>query len=196
MIRPLLGLLLAVLIAVGATGLTRAEDEEPAPSPAADEEFVAYGIAPIRLVIPRLGVAADVVPVGLDDDGAMSAPKDPDEVAWYALGPGMGLMGNVVLAAHVDWAGRQRVFGSLGRLGPGDEVIVWDEIGQQYVYQVEWSRWVDAGGAPVEDIFAQETRPELTLITCGGAFDQSTRQYVDRLIVRAKGISADPAPAN
>lgn len=194
--RLALSLAAAVMIAVGAGALARAEDDPPVPLAPTDEEFVPYGIAPIRLVIPRIGVAADVVPVGLDEDGAMSAPQNPDEVAWYALGPGMGLMGNVVLAAHVDWAGRQRVFGSLSRLGPGDEVIVWDEIGQQYVFQVEWSRWVDAGGAPVEDIFAQETRPELTMITCGGAFDQGSRQYVDRLIVRAKGMPSELAPTD
>jgi LPXTG-site transpeptidase (sortase) family protein len=131
-------------------------------------------------------VAAEVVPVGEDADGAMSAPSDPDTVAWWSLGYGTGEQpGNVVLAAHVDWGGRLRVFGQLHRLGPGDAVIVHDELGREYHYEVVWSKSVRAEGAPVEELFAASDLPELTLITCGGAFDPTVRQYLDRLIVRA-----------
>jgi sortase (surface protein transpeptidase) len=142
-------------------------------------------VAPVELKIPALGVDADVVPVGLDDDGAMTAPSDPDTVAWYEPGPGTGMPGNVVLAGHVDWGGRLRVFGLLYRLGPGDRIVVIDEQLREFFYEVAWSRWVAAEGAPVEEIFAGTELSELTLITCGGAFDHASRQYLDRLIVRA-----------
>ena len=49
------------------------------------------------------------------------------------------------------------------------------------------SRWVRADGAPVEEIFAQSSAPTLTLITCGGEYRPETREYLDRLIVRARG---------
>ena len=48
-------------------------------------EEVAVGIPPRSLAIPKLGVEAKVVGVGQDEDGAMAAPSDPDEVAWYNL---------------------------------------------------------------------------------------------------------------
>lgn len=146
-----------------------------------------WGVPPVKLALPSLGVEAAVEPVAQDPDGAMSAPSDPDEVAWYRLGPGMGVPGNVVFAAHVDWGGRPRVFGSLHRLEPGDPVLVVDAEGCGYEYVVESSQWVRAEGAPVEEIFAQPPEPVLTLITCGGEYVPSRREYLDRLIVRARG---------
>src|SRR5438552_15791015 len=74
-------------------------------------------VAPIELKIPALSVDADVVPVGPDEDGAMGVPSDPDTVVWWALGAGTGVPGNVVMAGHVNWAGRLRVFGLLYTLG-------------------------------------------------------------------------------
>jgi LPXTG-site transpeptidase (sortase) family protein len=109
-------------------------------------------------------------------------------VAWWSLGYGTGEQpGNVVLAAHVDWGGRLRVFGQLHRLGPGDAVIVHDELAREYRYEVVWSKSVRAEGAPVEEIFAQGETPTITLITCGGTYVPARREYLDRLIVRAVG---------
>jgi sortase (surface protein transpeptidase) len=166
-----------------------AEVEEPWPAeqPPAATEIVASGVRPVTLAIPALRVEAAVVPVELDEDGAMAAPGDPDTVAWYALGPGMGVGGNAVFAAHVDWGGRPRVFGRLAALRPGDGVLVVDERGNGYQYVVESSEWVRAEGAPVEEIFAQGESPVITLITCGGTYVPVRREYLDRLIVRAVG---------
>jgi len=146
-----------------------------------------WGVPPMKLSMPSLGVEAPIVPVGKDADGAMAAPTDPDTVAWYELGPGMGVAGNVVLAGHVNWAGRLRTFGNLHELEPGDAILVIDEKDHGYQYVVQSSQWVRAEGAPVEEIFANSDQPTLTLITCGGEYVAATREYLDRLIVRAKG---------
>jgi hypothetical protein len=169
------------------------QDAPPAPDDASPEgptpadEWVPYGAPPRSLAIPKLGVDARVVGVGQDPDGAMGSPSDPDEVAWYTLGPGMGVPGNVVFAGHVDWGGRDRVFSGLRALAPGDVVLVVDQDKNGYQYLVESVWAVRADGAPVEEIFGQSVEPVITLITCGGAFNQATREYVDRVIVRAKG---------
>jgi hypothetical protein len=39
----------------------------------------------------------------------------------------------------------------------------------------------------MEEIFAQPSEPVITLITCGGEYVAATREYLDRLIVRARG---------
>lgn len=145
------------------------------------------GVPPVKLMIPSLGVEAAVEAVGQDPDGAMSTPTHPDDVAWYRLGPGMGVPGNVVVAAHVNWDGRLRVFGQLHLLEPGDVVQIIDEQGRGFEYAVESSEWVRAEGAPLDEIFAQPSEPVLTLITCGGEYVAASREYLDRLIVRARG---------
>jgi sortase (surface protein transpeptidase) len=99
----------------------------------------------------------------------------------------MGVPGNVVLAAHVNWDNRLRPFGLLHTLGPGDAVQVIDADGRGFEYIIESSHWVRAEGAPVEEIFAPTPEPVLTLITCGGEYVASRQEYLDRLIVRAKG---------
>lgn len=148
-------------------------------------EVFDVGAVPVWVRIPAIGVDADIVPVGMDDDGAMSAPQDPDTVAWWSLGYGTGVPGNVVLAAHINWGGKLRVFGRLDRLEPGDQVVLVDVELREFIYEVTWSYWVDAEGAAVEEIFANSGGSELTLITCGGRYEPATREYGDRLIVRA-----------
>jgi sortase (surface protein transpeptidase) len=153
------------------------------------------GAQPLTLEIPSIGVHADVVPLGLEADGAMSAPTDPDTVGWFELGPGIGAPGNALLDGHVDWGGRLRVFGRLHQLEPGDTIRLSEPGGSTLRYSVVWTRFYpDAEAAPLDEIFAQdELAEELTLITCGGSFDESIRMYLGRWVVRAvrDEISAD-----
>lgn len=158
---------------------TMAEPEPPAP--------VVLGVPPVKLTIPALGVEAVVEAVGQEEDGAMATPTDPDDVAWYAGSPGMGVPGNAVFAAHINWDNRLRPFGLLHQLEPGAAVQVIDADGRGFEYVVQSSHWVRAEGAPVEEIFAPSPVPTLTLITCGGEFVASRREYLDRLIVKAVG---------
>ena len=161
---------------------------QPADQPASEvAPSGPWGVPPVKLMIPALGVVAAVEPVGEAEDGAMATPTHPDDVAWWRLGPGMGVPGNVVLAAHVNWDGRLRPFGLLHQLTEGDAVQVIDEQGRGFEYVVESSQWVRAEGAPLAEIFAQPDVPVVTLITCGGEYVAATREYLDRLIVRAKG---------
>ncbi len=139
---------------------------------------------PKRLLIPSLQIDAVVEHVGLTRDGAMGAPSNPDQVAWYRFGPRPGQPGNAAIAGHVDWAGRVRAFWKLKNLGPDDLIVVVAEDGSRYEFAVRWLRWYDAATASVEEVFGSSGDPEITLITCGGQFDRSTRQYLSRLVVR------------
>jgi sortase (surface protein transpeptidase) len=165
-------------------------DGEPAQTteaPAGSETFMDR-VAPVVLKIPAIGVDANIHPVGEAADGAMDVPPTPDTVAWWSLGYGTGEPGNVVLAAHVDWGGQLRVFGLLHTLSAGSRVTVVDEQLREFHYEVVSSHWVRAEGAAVEEIFAPNGGSELTLITCGGQFDSASRQYLDRLIVKARQV--------
>ena len=187
--RPLFLLILGLLLLPTAALAQETWDGWPEAEAPVDavpvEEPPPPQVAPVVLKIPALRVQADVVPVVEDLEGAMDVPPHPDLVAWWSLGAGTGVPGNVVLAAHVDWGGRLRVFGLLHLLEPGDQVVVVDEQLREFTYEVTWSMSVAADGAPVEEFFSHSGVPEITLITCGGAFDQASRQYLDRLIVRA-----------
>ena len=158
--------------------------DQPAPPMAGSGSL---GVPPVKLMIPALGVEAAVEAVGDAEDGTMATPTHPDDVAWYEPGVGMGVPGNAVFAAHVNWDGRLRPFGLLHKLEIGDAIQVIDERGRGYEYVVNASDWVRAEGAPLDAIFEQTAEPIVTLITCGGEFVASRREYLDRLIVKAKG---------
>jgi len=71
---------------------------QAAPAPAA-----APHSAPVRLVIPRLGVDAAVERVATDVRGAMDVPRDYRDAAWYAPGVAPGDGGDAVIDGHLDW---------------------------------------------------------------------------------------------
>lgn len=144
---------------------------------------------PKRIKIPVIEVDAEIEFVGLTPEGAMDAPRDPDKIGWYRLGPRPGEPGNAAMAGHVDWAGRIRAFWGLKDLDPGDTIEVVSQEGARYRFAVRWVRSYDAAKAPLEEIFGSSGVPEITLITCGGVFDRRTKQYLSRVVVR--GVMSD-----
>jgi sortase A len=155
-----------------------------APSATAQTRTVA-GTIPVQIDIPKIGTHATVIPLGLDVDGSMAAPTDPDTVGWFSAGSGVGSPGNVLLDGHVDWGGRLRTFGLLHDLQPGDQVQITDVNGNVLSYNVLWAQLYPTDAAPLDDIFGQTGDEEITLITCGGVFDHSIHMYLSRWVVRA-----------
>jgi sortase (surface protein transpeptidase) len=178
---PLVGVLIATLLS--ATFAARVAAQTQTPDAARLQPMA--GAVPVQLDIPRIGTHASIVPLGRDSTGAMDAPTDPDTVGWFAPGMGVGTPGNMLLDGHVDWGGRLRVFGLLGQLGANDTLQVTDVDGNVATFVVTWIQLYAADNAPVSEIFKQTPDEEVTLITCGGAFDRVAHIYVSRWVVRA-----------
>ena len=153
-----------------------------------DNDVVVEEPAPTTLQIEAIGVTAPVIPLGVvADTGQMEVPDNVDEVGWYRFGPTPGQPGSSVLAAHVDLYGEgPGVFYNLDRLLPGDSISVLFEGGETTTFVVTSSERVPKGGLAVESIFSQDGEPVLTLITCGGAFNYSSRTYDDNVVVTAQ----------
>ncbi len=140
-------------------------------------------VAPARLLIPAIGVDAEVEQIHIVD-GVMDVPEDPWRVGWYSqlAFPGQG--GNVVMAGHKDWWNVGPVFfWDLGQLEPEDDVVIRSHRGDEIQYVVETIDQLSSAIPPAE--YTADTGSELlTLITCSGTFDGS--EYDSRLIVRAR----------
>ena len=154
-----------------------------------------------RFRIPSLGVDAPLGTRFVGGNGVMPSPTGPADVVWYDLSEWTGLGGtpgggsNAIFSGHVDYAAYVAyadvqfrgpgVFFHLGLLSPGDviEVVV---NGETLTYAVEWRRQVSAIDADWAEIYrADLERDSITLITCGGDFDFISREYADRVVVRA-----------
>ena len=174
-------------------GPARTAAASPGPGSSAVGEFRSprtYPVAPppTRLRIPAIGVAAAVEPRHRAPDGTAEVPTRPELAAWYADGPRPGQPGPVVMLGHVDWHQGPAVFFRLRDLRAGDIVHV-DRADRTTVdYRVTRTTRVPKNRFPTELVFRPSLDPSLRLVTCGGSFDRSTRNYRDNVIV-----FADPA---
>lgn len=166
-----------------------------APEPSAGTEPAGELAAPARVRLASLDAEATVVDVGVDDLGDMEVPVDVATVGWYRFGPGPGSpAGSVVMSGHVD--DRVQGEGAFYRLSdsaPGDVVEVELEDGSVVGYVVDEVRRIAKEELPVEELFARDGPPVLTLVTCGGDFDREARSYRENVVVTALPSGAGPA---
>lgn len=114
----------------------------------------------------------------------MATPADPWNTAWYAPGSRPGQRGNAAIAGHVDYHGIGAVvFWDLNKLQAGAEVLVVTDTGQQLRFTVQRGQYFRPDNAPLQEIFGAATTSNLNLITCGGTFNPTTREYDQRYVL-------------
>ncbi|MBI3159892.1 MAG: sortase [Chloroflexi bacterium] len=135
-----------------------------------------YGERQIRqLVLPRLNIGAQVVPVGwlaegaADEDGDVAWESPEGEIGWVVNSALPDMPGNVILYAHNNLYGE--VFRDLSTLEAGDYIYLETGAGlwQYAVTEVHVLLVFGAAGAD-EDAFEEYLWPEgderLTLVSC------------------------------
>lgn len=149
------------------------------------------GEIPVAIRIPDASVDADVEQNQIVK-GVMQDPSGPWVVSWYKETAQVGKRGNAVMSGHVDyWGVGPSVFYTVGQLQPGAEIDITGKDGTVYTYSVEWVKTYtlqDLTSDTINSIVSPDatTYPALTLITCGGDFDQAKGEYLGRTIIRAK----------
>ena len=148
---------------------------------AASQDRVA---TPVKVVIPAIDVAADLVGLGLNDDQSMEVPTF-GLAGWYEPGPRPGEPGPAVIAAHVDSIDGPDVFFRLKDLAKGDRISVELADGSTEEFVVRRSEQQLKQQLPVGRIWNDTDDVVLRLITCGGEFDPNERSYRSNVIVYA-----------
>lgn len=154
-------------------------------------QMAAYTVPPDRprqLMIPKLGVNANILPVGATND-VLDAPASAWDVGWYEKSalPGSGA-GALLIDGHVnDALGSPGVFYSLTDLTKGDTIGLERGDGQKFTYEV-----ISIQDAPLDKVdmtaALEPSKPGkegLTLVTCGGAYDYRKKTYDHRVLVFA-----------
>jgi len=142
---------------------------------------------PVYVSIPITDMPVHIQKVGVGSDFAMEVPDDAFTLGWLTSSSRVGENGNMILSGHFDDSfGRPGVFYNLSSLKKGNKVKVRNENGQVYEYIVTGSEYV--GEENINGVFTAyryENRPVLTLITCGGVWNEQKGAYDKRLIVKA-----------
>lgn len=154
---------------------------------AATPEVTIEPAVPARLLVPSIGVDVAVDPVGITARETMAVSANARHVGWYRLGARPGEPGAAVFGGHVDNAlGLPGIFYDLRRLTAGDEIVTVDALGRRLVFRViDSRRYRHDDPVARQVVFAQYAEPQVVLVTCSGTWDQATRMYDERLVVRA-----------
>lgn len=138
-------------------------------------------------MVGSVGIKAEVDAVGVEDDGQMELPPDPDRLGWYRFGPApQDRAGSIVLGGHLDSV--EYGTGQLARLreiAVGDSVDLVTSEGAEFRYRVATVRSLPRADVELEALFRRSGEPELALVTCGGAYDPERGGYQENLVVTA-----------
>lgn len=148
---------------------------------------------PVAMIIADANVDSEVE-INHIVDGQMLDPTGPWVVSWYE---GTGKMHekrrNMLYSGHVDyWDVGPAIFWTIAAVPEGAEIQVLGDKGGEATYAVEFVERVtlaEMTSEKMRDITAPTPYESLTIITCGGEFDYSVGQYLQRDIIRARLIS-------
>lgn len=164
----------------------RAPLETNAVRPVRDDVPAVVTGAPVRLMIPSIGVSAAIEQVGLTQAGSMDVPKRPENTGWYTLGPRPGERGSAVIAGHLDWYnGIHAVFVDLHKVRAGDSIVVKNDRGETVNFVVRETRKYGASAVATDVFISTDGEAHLNLITCVGTWDSAAGEYSHRLVVFA-----------
>lgn len=152
---------------------------------------------PVAVDIPEIQVDSPLQHLGLTAEYALEVPAPGphyDEAAWYEHSPTPGAAGPAVLLGHVDsLSGGPSVFFNLGKLRPGDEVLVTRADGLVAVFRVDGVRRYAKDDFPTQLVYSATDHAALRLITCGGDVDRETRRYQENIVVFASLVGSHDA---
>ncbi|MFE6855240.1 class F sortase [Streptomyces sp. NPDC057674] len=141
---------------------------------------------PVTVAVPAITIEAPVLDLGLDGEGRLATPpmENPDVVGWYAKGVTPGERGTAVVVGHRDTRTGPAIFVSLDSLSAGNTVRVARADGKVAVFTVDRVVTYSKTGFPDKEVYGSTGRPELRLLTCGGAFDPG-KGYEANIVVFA-----------
>lgn len=157
------------------------------PSTAVDPTTVAptglAAVAPVRISIPAIDLAARVDELGLKKDRTVQVPKDPMRAGWYLHGPTPGEAGSAVILGHVDSTAGTAVFARLRDLRPGDLIVVKAGDGTKSTFRVIRLATYPNDQFPAEKVYAAPGPDRrLNLVTCGGKYTRATGHQANLVV--------------
>lgn len=150
-----------------------------------------------RMIAPAVGIDHAIEEIGITNN-QLDTPKDGvNKVGWYHIYSKPGFGKNAVFAAHVNYNFKNGPFANLAKVKPGDQITIQMQDGPSYVYEVIFFQRYDVATIPMGELIDARQKPAneewITLVTCGGRFQQTQEnglgEYLDRDVVIAKRLA-------
>ncbi|MBB3050577.1 LPXTG-site transpeptidase (sortase) family protein [Prauserella isguenensis] len=135
------------------------------------------------------GGSATLVRHDLGPDAVLPVPENLGEATWWGAGLGAP-SGASVFAGHVNWQGREGPFSELWQVRVGDRVVVSDDGGEKFRYEVSRILTLHKDDVPARarELFGQSGRHRAVLVTCGGRWQGGTTGYEENRVVIAEPV--------
>ncbi|GAA4179919.1 hypothetical protein GCM10022252_02040 [Streptosporangium oxazolinicum] len=159
----------------------------PLPVTMPPEPLKSDGVTPRRLAIPKIGVLAPLMALGVDSKREIQTPplSRPNQAGWYKHGPIPGQQGPSVVLGHVNTKSGAAVFSRLKEIKRGDKIKVSRSDGSLAEFTVDGVEQVSKAAFPSKRVYGNTGEATLRLITCGGVYNSKTRHYTDNIIIYA-----------
>lgn len=160
--------------------------EKPLPNDPTNGYHVA-ALAPRVISIPKLGVKARVLSLGVSAENEMLAPKNIYDTGWYNGSAKPGEAGATVINGHVSGPTKPGIFHQIKSLVAGDELMIERGDGTKLSYYVKSVETLPEQKVDMLKLLnsAAPGGSGLNLITCAGKYDSKTHSFADRTIVYA-----------
>jgi sortase (surface protein transpeptidase) len=155
--------------------------------------FSQYTVAPDLpryLKIPKLGVYARVLQVGVTKTGALGTPNNVYDTAWYTGSAKPGQPGATLIDGHVSSWTAHGVFYGIKTLVVGDMIQIIRGDGAVLNYQVVKTQVYGANNVDMQAAVTPITagKSGLNLITCTGQVKPGTSEFNERVVVFAQQV--------
>lgn len=155
------------------------------PAGSAITQYVVAPTLPKLLLIPKLGVDARILSVGLNYFGALETPTNVFDTAWYNQSAMPGQSGAMLIDGHISSWTAHGVFYGLNSLLPGDILEVVGGNGELFKYSVIKIQIYPADNVDMAAAMnsINPSLPGLNLISCSGDVIAGTNDFNERIIV-------------
>jgi sortase (surface protein transpeptidase) len=158
--------------------------------PSPDTTPAGQPAGPEHLSIPSIGVATDLIRLGLNEDRTVEVPENPARAGWFDQGPVPGQLGSSVVLGHVDSVDGPAVFFELAQLEPGSTVEVRLAGGSVATFRVDRVATYANEDFPAQEVYAGDpARRALNLVTCGGEYDAARGGWQSNVVVFTSFVS-------
>ncbi|MFG2626942.1 class F sortase [Streptomyces sp. NPDC048473] len=142
---------------------------------------------PTRLQIPSLAINAPFTNLSIGADGRLSPPppNDSNLVGWFKGGVTPGERGAAIVAGHVDTTTGPAVFLQLQFLKPGSTVDITRADGSVATFKVDSVETFSKAKFPDKRVYSDTPSAQLRLITCGGPYNKTAKDYEDNVVAFA-----------
>jgi hypothetical protein len=160
------------------------------PSLSAVATYTVAPSLPRYLIIPKLGVDARILSVGVSKSGAIETPENVYDTAWYKQSAQPGQPGAMLIDGHVSSWTTRGVFYGLKTLVAGDKIEIQRGDGTVFMYKVVRTQVYNTANVDMTAALAPVVagHPGLNLITCTGDVISGTNEFNERVLIFAEQI--------